>query len=420
MNIRQKQIVSALEGFLSTGIFSAPEYPVPMTPARLLVILTALCAINLYPFGTIRTEQWLAVGVAVLAITGYLLATRDFKSDSWKEVTLLSLVFALTGPAILMMNYCESYYDTTKSILYVTGSLFVFAVLDWRMASIANAFGTGVGWGYYHFITGFDKAPVPPHSEINAITFCLLGATIVSVMSSRASKGHQRVAAQLVNVLAHELRTPLKALVMLSTRLQEDTHEQSETYQIAQRIQQTTKAIHANIDLQVQNANPLHSKERAKMEYADVKDLIEEAINRQFIANQHVARAISLREIDKNIVAFVNKDLFRSAIQNLLSNAVVSVTKRRLGGDPEMGDITISIRKEDEDIVIDILDRGIGIPRNHLKRIFDPFFSSTNMPATGLGLTMVKNSIEDMGGSVTVESELGKTAFFEIRLPKTN
>jgi signal transduction histidine kinase len=69
--------------------------------------------------------------------------------------------------------------------------------------------------------------------------------------------------------------------------------------------------------------------------------------------------------------------------------------------------------------VIEISDSGVGIPPDILARIFDPFFSrrADGVTGTGLGLTIVKNFVERMGGTITVDSTVGQGTRFRIRLP---
>jgi len=69
--------------------------------------------------------------------------------------------------------------------------------------------------------------------------------------------------------------------------------------------------------------------------------------------------------------------------------------------------------------VIEIADSGVGIPTETLNRIFDPFFSrrADSVAGTGLGLTIVKNFVERMGGSISVDSTVGHGTLFRVRLP---
>jgi signal transduction histidine kinase len=83
------------------------------------------------------------------------------------------------------------------------------------------------------------------------------------------------------------------------------------------------------------------------------------------------------------------------------------------------GTLIARLFADDRDAVIEIVDSGVGISSEILARIFDPFFSrrADGVAGTGLGLTIVKNFVERMGGSITVESAVGQGSVFRIRLP---
>ncbi len=73
----------------------------------------------------------------------------------------------------------------------------------------------------------------------------------------------------------------------------------------------------------------------------------------------------------------------------------------------------------DEDMVqVVIKDDGPGIPRNVRANLFDPFVSANKSSGTGLGLAIVKKIIEEHGGTISVESEVGQGAHFVIALPR--
>jgi signal transduction histidine kinase len=69
-------------------------------------------------------------------------------------------------------------------------------------------------------------------------------------------------------------------------------------------------------------------------------------------------------------------------------------------------------------VAVSIADTGVGIPAEHLSRIFDPFFSTKGVgKGTGLGLAITRRILEDHGGSIEVSSEVGRGTTFTIWLP---
>ena len=98
---------------------------------------------------------------------------------------------------------------------------------------------------------------------------------------------------------------------------------------------------------------------------------------------------------------------------NLIDNAIKYT---------ETGDITVSIKKNEEDITIEVEDTGIGIPQEHLSRVFERFYvvdksRSKKLGGTGLGLSIVKHIVLLHNGRISVESTPGMGTKFVISLP---
>ena len=101
-------------------------------------------------------------------------------------------------------------------------------------------------------------------------------------------------------------------------------------------------------------------------------------------------------------------------VRNLLDNAIQYTS--------EGGEIEVSIARHDGEAVLAVRDTGIGIPSRDRERIFERFYRvdrarSRETGGTGLGLSIVKHVAENHGGSVSVESELGRGSTFTVRLP---
>ncbi|MDW7691891.1 two-component regulator propeller domain-containing protein [Flammeovirgaceae bacterium SG7u.111] len=95
---------------------------------------------------------------------------------------------------------------------------------------------------------------------------------------------------------------------------------------------------------------------------------------------------------------------------NILVNAVQSIEGK--------GQISISILKEEDNLVVRIRDTGCGMPEEVMKKIFDPFFTTKDVGrGTGLGLSIVKGIIDEHGGKIVVKSEVEKGTEFMISLP---
>ncbi len=104
---------------------------------------------------------------------------------------------------------------------------------------------------------------------------------------------------------------------------------------------------------------------------------------------------------------YTNKTALEIILSNLLKNAIEAVD--------EKGRIDISLRKEGEKTVLMVKDNGHGIPKKHIKKVFDPFFS-TKRDSTGLGLSTVVRYVQMLEGKLSVFSEEGKGSTFLVEV----
>jgi signal transduction histidine kinase len=99
----------------------------------------------------------------------------------------------------------------------------------------------------------------------------------------------------------------------------------------------------------------------------------------------------------------------RQALINLVHNAVQAT---------ESGTVTVAARRSGDGLQIQVTDTGSGIPAEYRKKIFEPFFTTKDPgKGTGLGLFVVRNLVQKMGGTLDVESEVGKGTTFTLSLP---
>ena len=113
-------------------------------------------------------------------------------------------------------------------------------------------------------------------------------------------------------------------------------------------------------------------------------------------------------------VAKVDPNRMNQVLSNLLSNAVKYT--------PEGGQVKLAAEVREDQALIQVIDDGPGIPKEDLPRIFDKFFrvrseEHLQQSGTGLGLSIAKSIVEQHGGEIWVESELGQGATFNITLP---
>jgi two-component system phosphate regulon sensor histidine kinase PhoR len=117
---------------------------------------------------------------------------------------------------------------------------------------------------------------------------------------------------------------------------------------------------------------------------------------------------------DRHLAVDCDSDAIHQVLMNLLENA----TKYT----PEGGKITVGAQAEDNEIEFYVRDNGIGIPPEHIPRLFERFYRvdkarSRALGGTGLGLAIVKHLVIAHGGTVRVESTVGEGSTFYFRIP---
>ncbi|HEV2706384.1 MAG TPA: ATP-binding protein, partial [Pyrinomonadaceae bacterium] len=105
-----------------------------------------------------------------------------------------------------------------------------------------------------------------------------------------------------------------------------------------------------------------------------------------------------------------DREALRSVFTNLIINALHAMEGRGEGR------LTITLSSTDGQALVRLSDNGVGIPPENVCKIFEPYFS-TKETGTGLGLAIAKKSVEEHGGSISVESRPGEGTTFTVSLP---
>ena len=121
-----------------------------------------------------------------------------------------------------------------------------------------------------------------------------------------------------------------------------------------------------------------------------------------------------LKKMDKPVTDYLcNRDRLKELILNLADNGIKYTNE---------GQVVITCWEEEKDLVFQFSDTGVGIPEEHLPRLFERFYRvdkgrSRKQGGTGLGLSIVKHIVELYKGSISVESRVGEGSVFTVRLP---
>jgi signal transduction histidine kinase len=274
------------------------------------------------------------------------------------------------------------------------------------------------------------RAPADGRDEISRL------GTNFNAMAERLQKRQERFAeldrlkSEFVSTVSHELRTPLTTIKALTRLLMRDGLEEAKRREYLETI---SVECDRQIDL-VLNLLDLSRIEggvlRVTHERVDVQDVISSVVNSEARAaekRQHDLRFEPTLEVPA--VCGDPKEL-RRVLSNIVENAIKYT--------PDGGRIVLSAVQHDGQVAISVNDNGRGIPPEDMPILFDKFhrgrparhsqamrdattdadlLEDADVSGVGLGLYLARNVMEQMGGRITVESEVGRGSTFKLHLP---
>lgn len=211
---------------------------------------------------------------------------------------------------------------------------------------------------------------------------------------------------EMAATVAHEIRNPLGGIRGYASLLVRDLESEPHLKEMAEQIIEGTKALERLVSNVLHFSRPLEMQ----LECEDLAFLVKEIV--KFIkidpsCPSHIVFDLHLPK--EKFEVPVDRQLFRSAILNLLVNAFQAI-------EDENGKITISLIKNNDFAILSIADTGKGIPAKDLEKIFSPFFT-TKEKGTGLGLSETYKIIQAHFGTIDVRSQPRVGTTFTITLP---
>ena len=222
----------------------------------------------------------------------------------------------------------------------------------------------------------------------------------------------EEVKTDFVANVAHELKTPLTAIKGFAETLEDEASENNRRFIKIIRTN-TDRLINIVSDLLV-ISNLEHKKENIEVKEFDLEKLIENSLTIEHKKLEEKNIDVTF-DFECSIPQFKGDPfLIEQMMINLLDNAIIYTEKN--------GEIHIEASEEENTLIIVIKDTGIGIPTEHLPRIFERFYvvdksRSRQFGGTGLGLSIVKHIVLSHNGEIRVESTVGEGTTFIITLP---
>lgn len=210
---------------------------------------------------------------------------------------------------------------------------------------------------------------------------------------------------EMASGVAHEIRNPLAGIKSGAQFIRKRLSSDSEAGEVLSMILQETDRLEQVVASFLSFARPSASFP-TKMKITEVVEKTI-AITEEQLTTQNIDL---IRHYDDEVPPItVDGKQMEQVFLNIFINALQAM--------PEGGGIELTTSQQHNRVLVKIKDSGSGIHSSIIERIFDPFFT-TRAQGTGLGLSINKRIVEELGGSIKVESEVGKGTTFIVALPK--
>ncbi len=325
------------------------------------------------PYQTATYVYFFASSIGALAVFGF--------EERWKGIGFSLLSFVL---------FLIAFFD--RSRFSVDNAHFYFIV----NFSIVLIIGMIIMIFFDQMVVSSEKAIVRKNSELTEANAELI-------------KANQELD-RFVYSASHDLRAPLSSMLGLIeiTQRSNDPHEINQYLEMVKgRVNVLDSFIKQIVDYS------RNSRLEPKIERFDVRSLVEEIVEQLRFLPDFESVQIGV-DLPTSWGIASEKNRLKIILENIISNAI----KYR---NPSSGScrLKISGNESENAYQFEIEDNGIGIPENHLLKVFDMFYRAhEGSHGSGLGLYIVKETVAKLGGSVGVKSQVGKGSVFSIVLPK--
>ncbi len=345
----------------------------------------------------LRAGTLVAISIALVAVIRYALHERDGKSMLLLAAGTLCVAFALR-------DYAVSLGDSSGRPLWLTSysGIALIAVAGWILVD-----------RYHRAYAVFEANNALLESRVEAARG-ELAQRLEQVQAAREQAEQANMAkSRFFAAASHDLRQPLHALGLFAETLHGHALPR-DARAIVARIGESIGALealfHELLDLSRLDAGAIEVNER-NIALQDVFDRLSLAFHADA-----VARDLRLRFVPTPHAVRTDPVLLERVLSNLVSNAL---RYTRQGG------VVVGARRRDNEIWLDVVDSGIGIPVEKQQQVFDEFFQIGNpgrdrRHGLGLGLAIVRRLATLMGHRLTMTSAAGRGTRFRLALPQVD
>jgi two-component system phosphate regulon sensor histidine kinase PhoR len=243
---------------------------------------------------------------------------------------------------------------------------------------------------------------------------------IITIQDITELRKLEKMRTEFVANVSHELKTPLTSIKgFVETLKMSDMENQQDNMRFLNIIEDEADRLYRLINDILSLSELEQKKAKIKKESINIEKSVIEVLSmlKGQSKEKNIETSMSIQEGLKSLIG--DSDKIKQMLINLIENAIKYT--------PENGKVVVeayNLLDEDgrENIVITVADNGIGIPKQHIPRLFERFYRvdkarSRKVGGTGLGLAIVKHVVILFNGKIEVNSEVGKGTEFKITIP---
>ena len=379
-------------------------------------------------------------------ITSTIFITYPFWLKKFKNETFISVLwniivfFNLAFSSSLFVLF--SRFSSIQIVILMANLITVAVLMRWQTAMFIIISGVVISTGLYKSYIDEDYLPRDMDNLQFKIVYLLLLVSSILIAFLKPKQQHQELTeeqnahlngqivaktkevqealalrGEFIRNMNHEYHAPMMGVISMSEGLQE-AYDKLNDIQRKRAIDVIVKSAHSlksledNLTTLTELSKPHYELDKEDIDFSDLLYNRIQKCRKLYEENKEDREFIL--DIEEKIIINADKNYMIQLIDNLIINSISYCKK---------GKIRVTLSQNEENISFVIADEGVGIPKNELYEIFEPFTvsSRTKTPAggRGVGLAICKRILEVHGGTINAESKGEKGATFRVVLPKT-
>ena len=327
--------------------------------------------------------------------------------------------FSFVAASLLNLSLADLIGYQAVALIYLL-AVVVLALFLNRGPVIFGTALSALGWSFafapprysFHISSFYDKMMLATFFAV-AVTISQLTTRLrihrETVNKTKLIAESERLGRTLLNSVSHELRTPIAAITSASSELRASNTLTPLQQKLTTEIETASTRLNRVVQSLLSAARLQSGQLRPKLDWCDIPELVRHALRDvDTLAAGHPVEV----KIESGLhLAKMDFVLMEQALANLVANAAMHT--------PPGTPIEIMARLESGELILQVADRGPGLPPDQLERIFDSFHRASTAPpgGIGLGLAIVRGFVEAQGGRVNAINRQGDGALFTIIMP---